>query len=109
MINSVARSPWGKSLVEFADKNMLSDDWDDAKDAGIEAHVTGWSLDNQNGSTPVVNGKLNDEFVVILKSPNGNCAVNLTDVLAMASAYVRDSYAKARRALSSKQSPLPNG
>lgn len=105
MIGTIARSPMGRSLIEFADKNNLSDTWDDTRSAMIDAHVSGWKLDNQNAPRAVIAGEANDEMLVTLHSPEGECVVNLNDILALAAAYVRVSYARARSVM---RVPVPS-
>lgn len=99
MNSSNARSPVGKRLLEFADKNRLDETWEDCISADVTAQVSGWRLDNRNASQRVINGDINDEMLITLKSPEGELVLNMNDVLAMAATYVRVSYERAKASL----------
>lgn len=91
MISAVARSKESINLLEFADSNGLHDDWSSSHDEkGIRAMITGMVLDNKNSPSPISKGSVNTEFLVHLTGPAGKCVVNLSTVLALASAYIRD-------------------
>lgn len=85
----------GRRLIEFAERNRLSETWESSPAKDISAFVTGRVLDNQNPAVAVIDRDLNDELLISLHSPQGDVVVNMNDILAMACAYIREQYRKA--------------
>lgn len=89
MLSALARSPMGKSLINFIEVSNINEDWDEPK---VQAFITGNKLDNQKFNDILVEGGANDEILVHLQSDHGKCILNLNTILAFASAYVKNQY-----------------
>lgn len=92
MLSSMARSPMGRSLLEFMDDSGLKEDWENPSDQSVLAWVTGRLLDNQAPASVIVEEEANEELLLQLKSPHGKCTVNVNTLLALAAAYIRREY-----------------
>lgn len=92
-VSALARSPFGKRLLQFIKDNELTASWDNTGNHNITAMVTGFRFSSENPSQEIINGGMNDEVLVHLRSPiSGRSVFNLHLLLVLAAAYVRDQY-----------------
>lgn len=96
----MARSPEGRALLAFQEANDLGATWDSPLESGVTARFFGEVLANGNpASTMLGRDVLNDEMLVVLRSPHGECVQNVNTLLAFACAYIKDQYDKVGRSL----------
>ena len=70
MLSALARSPEGKSLVEFAEAVGLSSDWENPHGVGVVISISGRVLNNRVGARVLDGNKINDEVLVHLELSN---------------------------------------
>ncbi len=100
MLSAMARSPEGRALLAFKEANNLGATWDNPIENGVTARFFGEVLSNGNPATTLLSqNQLNDEMLVVLRSPHGECVQNVNTLLAFACAYIADQYEKVGRSL----------
>ena len=97
LLSAIARSNEGCDLLEFAKTHKLSEDWQETREVGVKAMLTGRDLDNKNSNAKFVDGDINHEYLVHIEGPAQSCVVNLATILAMAAAYVDNELARAAK------------
>ena len=102
MLSAMARSPEGKSLLDFMVAAGLSADWEDPQGHDVSCDVSGRFLSNKVGPNVLDGSRPNNELLVHLDidGPSTHTTtVNLNTILALASAYVRQQYGIAEEAV----------
>jgi len=90
--SALARSPEGRRLLDFVRENNIPDNWESVPE--IRAYLRGVVLD----SLPA--GKHEDPLAIeLLGGAESHLHINLSVLLALATAYVKQQYAAVEKAL----------